>query len=299
VLDLEEIRRGYASAVEKNPDNPWWQQQWIRFLIAHGTLAEARAAWQHAIRSLDPDGTRLRSSSWLALNLHYWVARRWLALGRLEDAREVLSEIPERWLEQESELRELVQDLKAQEESLALGESVYPASTPVAVRWQRPRSLELMRSGRPLVEWAPGRVVEAHPSGVTVVVAPTPDEAQQLSFDAETWQRMAGEPAEDAEGFIELGTYEGGEQVARSVPDDEGGVRRSELPPMPLRGSHPGIPAVSPASDPIEPSLIVNRVEIAKSGYRAIHWPCPRISSRWASGSPSRPRTSTQPCIGC
>ncbi|MBC7977065.1 MAG: hypothetical protein H7138_18975 [Myxococcales bacterium] len=55
---------------------------------------------------------------------------------------------------------------------------------------------------------------------MTVVVAPTPDEAQQLTFDAESWRRIAGEPAEDAAGFFELGTYEGGEQVVRSVPDD-------------------------------------------------------------------------------
>jgi hypothetical protein len=31
---------------------------------------------------------------------------------------------------------------------------------------------------------------------------------------------MAGEAAEDAEGFFELGTYEGGEQVVRWLPDD-------------------------------------------------------------------------------
>lgn len=223
--DLEQIRRGYAYAAAEDPENPWWQQRWIRFLIAHGTLAEARAAWQHAIRSIDPDGTRLRSSPWLALNLHYWVARRWLAVGRLDDAREVLSEVPERWLAEEAELRELVQVLTAQEQALALGESVYPASTPGEARWHRPRSLRPARSGRQLVAWAPGRVVEALPTAVTVVVAPTPDEAQQLTFDAEGWRRLAGEPAEDADGFFELGSYEGGEQVVRLVPDDGEGAR--------------------------------------------------------------------------
>ena len=223
--DLEQIRRGYAYAAAEDPENPWWQQRWIRFLIAHGTLADARAAWQHAIRSIDPDGTRLRSSPWLALNLHYWVARRWLAVGRLDDAREVLSEVPERWLAEEAELRELLQVLTAQEQALALGESVYPASTPVEARWSHPRSLRSVRSGRPLIAWAPGRVVEARPTAVTVIVAPTPDEAQQLTFDAESWRRLAGEPAEDADGFFELGSYEGGEQVVRPVPDDGEGAR--------------------------------------------------------------------------
>jgi tetratricopeptide (TPR) repeat protein len=222
---LDQIRRGYAYAAAEDPENPWWQQRWIRFLIAHGTLAEARAAWQQAIRSIDPDGTRLRNSPWLALNLHFWVARRWLAVGRLDDAREVLSEVPARWLDQESELRELVQILTAQEQSLVLGESVYPASTPVAARWHHPRSLRPVRSGRRLVTWAPGRVVEARPTAVTVVIAPTPEEAQQLTFDAESWRRLAGEPAEDADGFFELGNYEGGEQVVRLVPDDGEGAR--------------------------------------------------------------------------
>jgi tetratricopeptide (TPR) repeat protein len=223
--DLDQVRRGYAYAAAKEPENPWWQQRWIRFLIAHGTLAEARTAWQHAIRSIDPDGTRLRSSPWLALNLHFWVARRWLAVGRLEDTREVLSEVPERWLTQESELQELVEVLTAQEQALTLGESVYPASTPMAARWRHPRGLRQVRSGRKLVAWAPGRVVEASPSAVTVVVAPTPDEAQQLTFDAESWRHLAGEPAEDADGFFEIGTYEGGEQVVRFIPDDGEGAR--------------------------------------------------------------------------
>jgi tetratricopeptide (TPR) repeat protein len=223
--DLQQIRAGYEDAATGDADNPWWQQRWIRFLIAYGTLAEARAAWQHAIRSIDPDGTKLRNSPWLALNLHFWVARRWLALGRLEDVREVLAEVPQRWLDQESELRDLVQVLTAQEQALALGESVHPASIPIAVRWRHPRSLRPSRSGHPLIAWAPGRIVGASPTAVTVVVAPTPDEAQQLSFDAETWRRIAGEAAEDASGFFELGSYEGGEQVVRAVADDGEGAR--------------------------------------------------------------------------
>ena len=217
---LPEIRRGYHFAVEQDAENPWWQQRWIRFLIAHGTLAEARTAWQRAVRHIDPDGAKLRRSSWLALNLHCGVARRWMALGRLEEAREVLTEVPQRWLDQEAELRELLELLTAQQQALTLGESVYPSSVPLAARWKPPRSLRQLRAGRHLLQWAPGRVVQASAAEVTVVVAPTSEEAQQLTFEAEHWQRIAGEPAEDAEGFFELGTYEGGEQVVRHVPDD-------------------------------------------------------------------------------
>lgn len=227
---LEQLRRRYAYATAEDPKNPWRQRQWIRFLITHGTLVEARAAWQHAIRSIDPEGTRLRNSPWLALNLHYWVARQWLAMGRLDDARAVLSEVPARWLAEETKLRELLQVLTAQEQSLTLGESVYPASTPVDARWNRPLGLRSVRSGRQLITWAPGRVVEALPTAVTVVVAPTAGEAQQLTFDAESWRRMTGEPAERAEGFFELGTYEGGDQIVQAVHDE----RRHQVKPEDL-----------------------------------------------------------------
>jgi tetratricopeptide (TPR) repeat protein len=217
---LEQIRHGYSYAVESEPENPWWQQRWIRFLIAHGTVAEARAAWQQATSDVDPDGSKLRRSSWLALNMHFWVARRWLAVGNLREARDVLSEVPPSWLEQEAELQRLVEIIAAQEQAMELGESVYPVSTPIADRWVTPRALKPKRSGLPLVKWSPGRVVEANGEEVTVIVAPTPSEAQQLTFDAASWQRLAGEPAADAEGFFELGEYEGGEQVVRLVLDE-------------------------------------------------------------------------------
>jgi hypothetical protein len=217
--DLGEVRRGYAAAVASEPSNPWWQQRWIRYLIAHGTLVEARAAWRLAIPAIDPDGSKLRGSPWLARNLHYWVARRWLELGRIEDAREVLSEVPQPWLGQEAELRELDALVASHQQALIVGESVYPASAPLDDRWRRPRSLPLTRAGRALERWAPGRVVEASAAEVTVVVAPTPDDAQQLTFDATTWRQLTGDPAQDAAGYFELGAYDDGEQIIRSVPD--------------------------------------------------------------------------------
>jgi tetratricopeptide (TPR) repeat protein len=219
-VDLEQIRLGYAYAAENDSENPWWQQRWVRFLIAHGTLDEARAAWRCAINAIDPDGAKLRRSPWLALNLHFWVARRWLAAGCLGEAREVMSEVPLHWLEQENELRTLIETITAQEQSMVLGESVYPTNVPVADRWNVPKALKQKRAGHLLMMWAPGRVVAANAEGVTVIVAPTPTEAQQLTFDPTSWQRMAGEPAEDAEGFFELGGYEGGEQVVRPLFDD-------------------------------------------------------------------------------
>lgn len=217
---LEEIRTGYELAVRADPANPWWQQRWIRFLIAHGTLEEARGAWRLARQAIDPDGELMRRSPWLAIHLHGMVARRWLALGRIDDARDVLAEIPKPWLDQEAELRDLVRAVVSDVQARALGESVYPASTPIEDRWTRPRSLRPSREGKRLSWWAPGRVVEATADDVTVVIAPTPDEAQQLTYDTVTWRRMASEPASDAEGYFELGRYEGGDEVIRTSVED-------------------------------------------------------------------------------
>lgn len=217
---LDEVRAGYEFAVRGDPANPWWQQRWVRFLIAHGTLEEARQAWRIARQAIDPDGELMRRSPWLAINLHGMVARRWLALGRVEDAQDVLAEIPKPWLDQEAELRDLVRVLSGARQARALGESVYPASTPLEDRWTRPRSLRPSRDGKPLSWWAPGRVVEAASDEVTVVIAPTPAEAQQVTYDAATWRRMANEAASDAEGYFELGRYEGGDEVVHTSVED-------------------------------------------------------------------------------
>ena len=217
---IEEVRSGYELAVREAPANPWWQQRWIRFLIAHGTLEEARDAWRLARQAIDPDGELMRRSPWLAIHLHGMVARRWLALGRVDDAHDVLAEIPKRWLDQEAELRDLVRVVSSDLQARTLGESVYPASTPIEDRWVRPRSLRPSRDGSPLSWWAPGRVVEAGADEVTVVIAPTPAEAQQVTYDAATWRRLASEPAADAEGYFELGRYEGGDEVIRASTED-------------------------------------------------------------------------------
>jgi len=44
-MKLEETRRDCAQGVERAPESPLAHQRWIRFLIAHGTSVEARAAW--------------------------------------------------------------------------------------------------------------------------------------------------------------------------------------------------------------------------------------------------------------
>ena len=101
------VRDGYSAAVALDKPNPWWNGRWITFLIANGTLAEAENAWQEAQRNIDPTGDRMAESPWLALHLHQWVCRQWLALGYVREARSVLNEIDPRWLDSEQELSAL------------------------------------------------------------------------------------------------------------------------------------------------------------------------------------------------
>ncbi|HWO25419.1 MAG TPA: hypothetical protein VNO30_42050 [Kofleriaceae bacterium] len=211
------VRDGYAAAVAMDKDNPWWNARWTTFLIANGTLAEAEHAWREALRYVDPTGDRMAASPWLALHLHQWVCRQWLALGYVQEARSVLDEIYPRWLDSEhdlSALRSLVED---HEEGLRLGESVYPAEVPQHERWQKPRVLDARNADKhELRRWWPGRVLDAHPTEVVAVIADTQTRlAQQVTFTDREWRDAANQPAEDAEGFFELGEYAGGARIVR------------------------------------------------------------------------------------
>lgn len=215
----QSVRDGYSKAVRMDKGNPWWNARWTTFLIANGTLAEAEHAWREALRNVDPTGDRMAGSPWLALHLHQWVCRQWLALGYVQQARSVLNEIDPRWLGSErdlSELRTLVED---HEEALRLGESVYPAEVPQQERWHEPRVLDARDADKHnLRQWWPGRVLEAHADEVIAVIAHRETRlAQQVTFTGEEWRRFANQPAEDAEGFFELGEYEGGDRIVRRV----------------------------------------------------------------------------------
>ena len=45
--------------------------------------------------------------------------------------------------------------------------------------------------------------------------------AQQVTFTGEEWRAFANQPAEDAEGFFELGEYEGGDRIVRRARAQE------------------------------------------------------------------------------
>jgi tetratricopeptide (TPR) repeat protein len=217
----ELVRPHYERAVELDRTNPWWNTRLVTFLIGHGTLEEARKAWSAALGALDPDGDRMEESSWLAMHLHRWVARRWLALGYVAEARGVLAEVPRRWIDGEDELRAVEHMVQDAEESLRLGESVYPAGLPAESRWIEPRvTPALNASGSPRKRWWPGRVLALEATSVAVVLA-DPDSltAYRVSYTADEWRAMANQAPSDARGFIELAEYADGSRQVRVVPD--------------------------------------------------------------------------------
>lgn len=217
----ELVRPHYERAVELDRTNPWWNTRLVTFLIGHGTLEEARKAWSAALGALDPDGDRMEESPWLAMHLHRWVARRWLALGYVAEARGVLAEVPRRWIDDEDELRAVEHMVRDAEESLQLGESVYPAGLAAESRWIAPRvTPALNASGSPRKRWWPGRVLALEATSVAVVLA-DPDSltAYRVSYTADEWGAMANQSPSDARGFIELAEYADGSRQIRVVPD--------------------------------------------------------------------------------
>jgi tetratricopeptide (TPR) repeat protein len=95
-----EVRRAFTKAVELNPEHPWWNGRLVTSLIRSGHPREAKVEWHRAITRIDPDGTQLRASPYLATNLHLWVARAWLAAGRHAFAKDTLEPVPQRFLKQ-------------------------------------------------------------------------------------------------------------------------------------------------------------------------------------------------------
>lgn len=216
--DRAEIAQHYRAAVFMDEQNPWWNARLVTFLIAHGTYEDARREWRAAVERVDRAGKLLEERSWLALNLHRWVARRWLALGYISEAREVLDEIPPRFVAQERALAALAQEIEDAEEARRLGDSVYPPDVPMDQRWKSPRVLvERAASGAHLEAWWAGRVIEADAGRILAVLAQR-DEAQQIAFTPDEWQSLTGEAAQDARGYIELGRYSDGSRIVRRVP---------------------------------------------------------------------------------
>ncbi len=89
-----DVDRGYRKAIELNVENPWWNRRLVEFLIREGALEAARDEWRLALDRVDPDGTQVRRSPWLAYNFHLGVCRAWMSTGRHRAASSVLGLVP-------------------------------------------------------------------------------------------------------------------------------------------------------------------------------------------------------------
>ncbi len=221
---FEAAREAYAKAVALDAANPWWNGRLVTFLIRNSQFLDARRAWDEALTNVDPNDVVVHSDDgWLAKHLHRWVVTAWLEVGQVELAREAFDAIPLDLVAAHELLRDLEHRLLDAEEARDLGESVYPASIPPSERWMGPRHLPDERDGHSLLAWYPGRVIEEGASGVLVVFAvPHADEAQRRvmsrTLSLKEWSAASGSRAA---GFIEIGSYAGGELVILPVENPE------------------------------------------------------------------------------
>ena len=224
----ERAEAAFRKAVELDPTNPWWNGRLVTFLIEQSRFRAADKEWHEAQARVDPDGTQIRQGPSLALHLHRWVTEKWLERGEVGRARDVFNAIPLRLLDRKESLKTLRQRLEDAEEVRLLGEPVYPASFPVQLRWKRPQYLEPSNArGSRLKEWFPGRVLQATPHEVRVVVAtpevsPTERQVVVKELTREQWHRASESIAlPRADTFIEVGMYE--DELLRIVlvPNEE------------------------------------------------------------------------------
>ncbi|HSN98457.1 MAG TPA: hypothetical protein VLS89_09165, partial [Candidatus Nanopelagicales bacterium] len=95
-LDIEgkraaEVERHYRTAIEEQPEHPWWHSRWIRFLLTRGRTRDARQAFSEAsAQIMAPGAGRER----LYKQLHLEVARMALHRMDLDLAKEVLDQVP-------------------------------------------------------------------------------------------------------------------------------------------------------------------------------------------------------------
>lgn len=223
----QRAEEAFREAIRLEPNNPWWNGRLVTFLIEQSRFRAAESEWRALQEQVDPDGTQVRKGPSLALNVHRWVVQAWLNSGEVERARKVFDDIPPDVVALSPKLQRLRQHLGDAEEVRQLGEPVYPADTPVELRWKQPLYLDPVDArGQPLQAWFPGRVVRAVAHGIRVVVAtpePSPESRQLVVKDLarDEWRKATGTASLPRVGtFIEVGTYQDGRLRIVLVPKD-------------------------------------------------------------------------------
>jgi len=226
----------FRRAIDLDRTNPWWNGRLVQFAIRQGRPLEAEQSWDECLENVDPEGTRIAESRWLAEHLHGNVVQAWLSAGDAARAFRVLKLLPDVVIDSSRELSELRERVLDAVEADAIGESVYASTVATAKRWtSEPRYLPSVLDEGKLERWYPGRIVEASREGVRIVYACREVDSSYTSFvsdfDSAAWNALRLGPPERASGFVEVGLYCKGSQTHHRVAFAE---QDDSISPAPL-----------------------------------------------------------------
>lgn len=214
--NVEEIENAYKKAASIKTDHPWYYSRLITFLIALGKYDEAESLFDVAIENcLDPDHDKWSPKQ---LDLHRWVSRSWLLVGKLDKAWKIYESAPDRLLSHSSldrnpALRIWHTDMEEAEERDTYGSTFYPRTIPLHKRWKYPTTSK-HSIGFHYIAWYPAEVRKITDEEVTVLYAmpkDRPDErrVQEYTFSRKRWDSLKGTTGDVREGcFIEI--FQGG-----------------------------------------------------------------------------------------
>lgn len=224
------VEEAYRRALALRPDHVWHHGRFITFLLTCGRAREAHDAWDEALRALDG----LRGHGWLFRELHRPVARLLLHRGRLDFAKEVVDDIPDRlgdtWLPP-------TRTLLAQLEEAEADQLVFPASVPRAQRWDAPHLLVSEQEKVRIVRWLAGRIERAN-GEIVVRYAESATKFGRRTYPAAKFRKLcptAKQTMPAAGTFVEILEFKGEDaEVIRCHP---------------LVGMPPSLPPLFPLPD--------------------------------------------------
>ncbi len=191
--DAAAVTTHFARAVALYVNNPWWNAHYITHLIDIGEWRRAKAAWNEALRHIDPAGTRAATDAWLIDNLHYVIAGAWMKAGVWYEARAVIEGLGRGVEATTSQLRRKLKRLQGQ---IAQAEA---------------------REWRLLHEWLANRTLESattllrHARGaVPGLMAPAVDEGEEGPILTWSLPSITLQVELDEEGYAWAGTLTSG-----------------------------------------------------------------------------------------
>lgn len=218
--DAAEVEGGYRKALDVDADQIWHHGRLITFLVTRGRRAEAREAWDMALRQLDG----LREERWLYEQLHRPVALLLLHRGNTEFARAVLDDVPAEFADAGwfPAMRHRLQVLAEFEEQRL----VFPPGVPANDRWKGPR---LVWGGERPEQWMPGWIEASDGERVIVRYAELRDGDEvygRVEFTPDQFRAVCDIAGPPAGTFVER-LWLAGREVIRCFPKPS----EDELPP--------------------------------------------------------------------